>query len=436
MGLYFNAYNFILKALGPEILAYLSRKSMKDHEFRKGRLGYADNLPNRDKTPRIWFHAVSVGEINGAVPTLLALRSRLPGAAFFLSAGTSKGLESARDKVPEDIAVLAFPIDFPKCVSRAVAAVRPDIFVAFETEFWPNFYHRLALGDVPALLMNGRVSDSSERMYRFLSPLFLPVFEQFDQMAMGSEEDAERILRIGAAQEKVIVLGSSKYEGMAEKAQPERTEFWKKLLRIGENTPVIVGGSLRQSECFTLPRIFMKMREIAPGALAIFAPRHMHRVPGMVSWLTAKGVGYDLLTDIESGKKQRSAPVVIVNRMGALFELYSTGDLIFCGGTFEPVGGHNILEPAAWGKPVFYGPHLKKVRREHRILNSFGGSFTVADPEDLLFQWKKFIGDPGALKEAGAHGRDAVKALGGVVERQVEIILESLSKKRTPGRIV
>lgn len=367
--------------------------------------------------------------MTGAVPTLLAVRKRLPGAALFLSVGTPQGLRHARDLLPEDVPVFPFPLDFSKCVARAVTTVRPDLFVAFETEFWPNFYHRLAGRGIPALLLNGRVSESSERFYSILSPLFRPVFEQFEKMAMHSEEDAGRAARIGARPEKILVLGSSKYDGLAARARPERAQFWKKLLGLGETAPVIVAGSLRGTECFTLMRVFEKLREASPDIVGVFVPRHLYNIPKMAARLSERKIAYDLLTDLEAGRRARSAPVVLVDRMGALFELYSAGDLIFCGGTFEPVGGHNILEPAAWGKAVFYGPHLKKVPREHRILHNFGGSFLALDAEDLLSQWKKWVADPAGLKERGMLAKEALDTLGGVVDRQVKLIVDTLSKR-------
>jgi 3-deoxy-D-manno-octulosonic-acid transferase len=148
----------------------------------------------------------------------------------------------------------------------------------------------------------------------------------------------------------------------------------------------------------------------------------------MCEWLSKEKIAYDLLTDLEKGVRARTAPVVLIDRIGVLFEIYSVGDLIFCGGTLEPVGGHNILEPAAWSKPVFYGPHLKKIPHEHRILRDFKGSFRVLDAEDLLFQWKKWINDLDGLKEHGKNAGSALVSLRGVVERQVELILESLAK--------
>jgi 3-deoxy-D-manno-octulosonic-acid transferase len=417
-----------LKTFGLEILSFLSRKSMKDLVFRNGRLGFYSDIPSPGKHPRIWFHAVSVGEVSGAAPTLLALKRKLPQAVIFLTAGTSNGIRYAAAQLPPDVAVLPFPLDFPKCVSRALHSLSPDLFIAFETEFWPNFYRQLRTHGVPALLLNGRISESSERFYRMLFPLFRPVFEQFGQMAMHSEEDRDRAARIGVPSDKMFVLGSSKYDGLLRKASPKTEQYWKEILNVGRQTPVIVGGSLRGFECTRLMEIFRELKASSPNLLGIFVPRHMHNVPKMCEWLSSKRIPYDLLTQIETGSHPRTASVVLVDRIGALFEIYSAGDLIFCGGTLEPVGGHNILEPAAWSKAVFYGPNLKKVLREHRILHYFEGSFPVLDADDLLLQWKKWIDNLDGLREHGKKAGSALAGLGGVVDRQVDLIVESLEK--------
>jgi 3-deoxy-D-manno-octulosonic-acid transferase len=358
---------------------------------------------------------------------LAALRKRLPNAGISVTSGTSQGLKFARAQLPPDIAVFPFPLDFSQCVSRAVSTIQPDLFIDFETEFWPNFFRELNGRNIPALLLNGRISGSSERFYRLFSPLFRPVFEQFTYMAMHSQEDMERALRMGVAPQKVLALGSSKYEGLAEKARPERADFWKKLLSTGDG-PVLIGGSLRGSESIELMRVFQQLRHFSAGLLAIFAPRHMKNIPKMCEWLAKENIAYDLLTQIEDGSRARTAPVVLVDRIGALFEIYSAGDLIFCGGTFEPVGGHNILEPAAWSKVVFYGPHLKKVLHEHRILSNFGGSFLALDPGDLFSQWKKWLGDIDGLRKNGEAANKALNSLKGVVDKQLELILESVPK--------
>lgn len=344
-----------------------------------------------------------------------------------MTAGTPQGLKFARAQLPSEIPVFPFPLDFSRCISRAISAVQPDLFINFETEFWPNFFRELNRRNIPALLLNGRISRSSERFYRLSSPLFRPVFERFTYMAMHSREDTERAVRLGVTPRKVLTLGSSKYDGLIRKAHPERTGYWKKLLSTG-NERVLIGGSLRGSESIELLRVFQRLRHFSTDLLAILAPRHMENIPKMSEWLEKENIAYDLLTQIESGARARTAPVVLVDRIGALFEIYSVGDLIFCGGTFEPVGGHNILEPAAWSKAVFYGPHLKKVLHEHRILRDFGGSFQALDPEDLFYQWKTWLGNMERIGKCGEAAGRALNSFKGVVGRQVELILESLPK--------
>ena len=428
LNFYSSAYNLLLKSIEPKVIGLLSRSSLKDPQFKKGRLGCYDGLAVAGGKPRIWCHAVSVGEVAGALPTLRELGGRLPNAMIFMTTGTPQGLKSARAKLPSNVLAYPFPLDFSGCVSRAISVVQPDLFVNFETELWPNFFRELHNRKIPALLLNGRISSSSERFYRLIAPLFHPVFEQFTYMAMHSEEDRERILKLGAPPRKVFTLGSSKYDGLTSQARPERAEYWKTLLRIGNN-PVLVGGSLRGSETIELMRVFQRLKNSAPGLLGIFAPRHMKNIPGMSDWLQKENIPFDLLTEVENGSRPRMKPVVLVDRMGALFELYSVGSLIFCGGTFEPVGGHNILEPAAWSKAVFYGPHLKKVLYEHRILRGFGASFIARDCEDLFLQWKKRLEDPCSLIK---HGEAAFKSLSffeGIVKKQVELILDSLPNK-------
>jgi 3-deoxy-D-manno-octulosonic-acid transferase len=244
---------------------------------------------------------------------------------------------------------------------------------------------------------------------------------------MHSEEDRENIVALGVPPGRTLVLGSSKYDGLMAKAHPEKAARWRKLLEIPPGLPVVVGGSLRRSECTRILEIFLALQRAEPQLVGLFAPRHMDRIPQMVEWLQGRGAAFQLLTDLENGKEARRSSIVLVDRIGVLFEIYSLGDLIFCGGTFEPIGGHNILEPAAWGKPVFYGPHLQKVLYEHNILQSFEGSFLVRDAQDLLGQWSHWVQDLSGLEVHGKRAAEALTKLGGVAARQVELIMDALS---------
>lgn len=425
-------YNLLLYTVGWGMLPLMLSKAGDDAAFRKGRLGFYSGQIHQShgrQRPRVWFHASSVGEVTGAVPIIQLLHQRMGHAEIFLTVATPQGYRFAREKLPAWVQVLAFPLDYPHILGRAFDHIRPDIFVALESEFWPNLYYLLQRRQVPTVLLNGRLSAHSARTYRKLGPLFKPIFRQFRWLAMHSEEDRRNVLQLGASDARTLVLGSSKYEGLLARARPEAPAQWHKLLRIDPSTPVLVGGSLRRAECVELPHIYQRLAAIEPNLVAILAPRHLEQAPLMAQRMTAEGIEFQLLTQLENGAQSRQAPVILVDRIGALFELYSLGSLIFVGGTLVDIGGHNILEPAVWQKPVFYGPHLQKVDYEHKILQVFGGSFLVNNFSELLNSWSRWITNLPGLK---AHGEKAVLALEqlrGVVTKQVDLITTTLRSK-------
>jgi 3-deoxy-D-manno-octulosonic-acid transferase len=408
------------------VLPLLLSRAKGDPGFRDGRLGRYSAQSVSGAEPRIWFHAASVGEVTGAVPTIRALGDRLPLATVLLTVSTPQGYHFARAQLPEWVRVLPFPLDLPAVLDRAFRALRPSLYVALESEFWPHLFRILDHDKVPALLLNGRLSRRSAGRYRLLHPLFRPVFKQFRRLAMLSEEDRQNVLDLGVERERTLVLGSSKYDGLLGKVDPRKVLAWRRSLGIPPHLPVVVGGSLRRSECTLLLEIFQALPLTEPPPVGIFVPRHLERIPEMARWLRDRSVPFHLLSRLEKGEEERRASVILVDRIGILFELYGLGDLIFCGGTIEPIGGHNILEPAAWQKPVFYGPHLQKVINEHNILQNFGGSFVAQTGDELRQQWSRWIQDLPALRAHGRRAGEALEKLGGAAARQVELILDTL----------
>jgi len=239
---------------------------------------------------------------------------------------------------------------------------------------------------------------------------------------MHSEEDRQNLLKMGVSPERTLVVGSSKYDGLRLRAGPEAAARWREIFRIPENIPVVLGGSLRRSECTGLLEVFYRIQKDKGSCLGIFAPRHLHHIPAMAEWLDGHGVPFQMLSDIERERRTRNAPVVLVDRIGILFELYAVGDLIFCGGTLEPIGGHNILEPAAWSKPAFYGPHVEKVSEEHKVLTERQGSFLVRDFDDLFQQWAHLVATSSRVED-----------LRGKCRRSPELSLRGRGKAAEPA---
>ena len=423
------SYHFTADLLGPLAPRFLSSRIQEDPLFWQGRLGRYSVQSVRDRTPRIWLHAASVGEVTGAIPIVRTLRERLPDAGITLTVTTLQGFRFARLALSPYAQILPFPLDLPAALEQAFEHVQPDLYVALEGEFWPKLFHFLDRRQTPAVLLNGQLSSRSARWYGLFGSLFRPIFKQFVRLAMHSEEDRNHVVSLGADPERTCVLGSSKYDALSLRKDPEKVLGWRRMLDLPGEAPVLVGGSLRHLECIKLLEVFQRLQEAAPGLVGIFAPRHMEQVPEMTMWLNAQRIAFQLLSEIEAGTEIRSCSVVLVDRIGILFELYALGDLVFCGGTLEPFGGHNILEPAAWGKPVFYGPHLQKVSDEHNILQALKGGFLVQDSRDLLEQWSFWIQHLSELKRFGENAEGALSKLGGVSARQVEIIMTALSER-------
>jgi 3-deoxy-D-manno-octulosonic-acid transferase len=423
------AYHFISSFLEPLAPRFLSPRLQEDPFFWQGRLGHYSFTPPQARTPRIWLHAASVGEVTGALPIVRTLRERVPGAEITLTVTTLQGFQFARTTLSPWAQILPFPLDFPGALERAFERLRPDLYVALEGEFWPNLFLFLERYETPAVLLNGQLSQRSADWYSLLKSLFRPIFKQFVCLAMHSEEDRKNVLLLGADPERTCVLGSSKYDALFLRKDLEKVIQWRQLLDFPGEAPVLVGGSLRRLECIKLLEVFRSLRNVSPRLIGIFAPRHMAQISAMAKWLDEQAIAFQLLSQVETGRERRSSSVILVDRIGILFDLYALGDLIFCGGTLEPFGGHNIMEPAAWGKPVFYGPHLQKVADEHNILQASSGGFLVQDSQDLLKQWSYWIRHLQELKRSGEKGEEALLKLGGVSARQVEIIVRALAGK-------
>jgi 3-deoxy-D-manno-octulosonic-acid transferase len=434
LNLSWYAYNLLVIAAGWPV-AWLWRHSGRaghDPVFWEGRFGHyrEDRRVAPGGRPRFWFHAASVGEVTGAMATVRQLREQSPSAAIWLTVGTPTGFRFAEQKLGDVAEIQPVPLDLPWVIERAFRSIRPDIYVALEGEFWPNLYRQLHRSQVPALLLNGRISERSAASYRRARGLFQPIFRHFCWLAMHSEADCRRAMALGAPPERTRVMGSAKYDSLLARTIHSDSSTWRNILGIRDDTTVVIGGSLRRSECTELLRVFRELHQDHPLALGIFTPRHLEQLPRMREWLESAGMPYQLFSRLRIGLEKRQSPVILVDEMGLLFDLYALGDLIFCGGTLEPIGGHNIMEPAAWGKVVFYGPHVDRVQAEHQSLQCGGAGMLVKDVHDLLAQWRMWLDRLTELRSRSEAARSAVRGLGGVAAKQVDMILSCLPATR------
>jgi 3-deoxy-D-manno-octulosonic-acid transferase len=410
--------------------AYLHYKLLpKEKAGRwRQRLGFHSqkSIYHRQQRPLVWIHAVSVGEVGVASALIDALDQVRPSLGVVLSTTTFHGQELARSKVASRATCIYFPLDLIFSVHRALRHIRPDIIVCLETELWPNFFGEARRLGIPTLLLNGRISERSFRQYCKVKALFKPMLQNFAALAMISSADAARVIEMGAPAARVMVTGNMKGAGLVERADPSRVEGLREKLRIKSGQPVLVAGSIRDQELTWMPEIFSRLIQERADLVGIFAPRHLKRIDPLETWFRRQGLNFQRLSSLANGSESRTANVILVDSVGMLFDLYGLADLIFCGGSLVPMGGQNILEPAAWGKAVFYGPHMDNFLEACQLLETAGCGIKVQDRDDLLGRLQHFLAHPEPLEEMGSKGQAALSNQNQIAIKQAQLLKEVL----------
>lgn len=426
-------YN-ILVFLSPVVLfPYFLINIIGKGKYRKSigpKLGFIpkENSAGFVGTPRIWLHAVSVGEVTAAAPIVKALRERLPEACLIVSTGTETGREMARQVMTGVSAFIYFPLDFPCIVRKLLKLTRPDVFAAVETEIWPNFIRLSHRYGTEILLVNARISPRSYKGYFRTRRLWKQVLEMVGAIGAISKIDAERLQRIGVPAAKIRIMGNAKFDGLAARVDEKLKEEISAKLSIPPGSRVFVAGSTHEGEEEMIVRAYSELLKHCPDYLLILVPRHPER-GAAVSDLLAKAGFHDRIrmSEIRSGRQRTSERVVIIDVIGELFKAYSLASFVFCGGSLVPKGGQNILEPAAWGKIVFYGPSMEDFQNEKALLESVGCGIPVASGEELQAKMLELLRDPERMASRGEAGRLMIAAHKGASERYAEMIINALS---------
>jgi 3-deoxy-D-manno-octulosonic-acid transferase len=377
--------------------------------------------------PRIWIHAVSVGEVTAAAPIVAALRTELPKACIVLSTSTETGQDMARSLVTEATAIIYYPLDIPFVVRKVIKRVNPDVFVMTETELWPNFLHTCKERKIKAIMVNGRISPRSFRRYRLSRFFWKRVLAFVDRVGVISDVDGERILSLGLSPERLEVMGNAKYDGLAAKVSPALEEEIAMRLNITREEHVFVAGSTHEGEESIVLDVYRRLLLDYPAMKLILIPRHVERGAAVREIVTRSGFA-DVITlsAINGGQGRTGERIIVVDVIGELFKIYSLATVVFCGGSLVPRGGQNILEPAAWGKVVFHGPSMEDFLSEKNILAGIGADITVTSGKELLAGIRTMLSQPALLREKGEAARIAIIANRGAAKRYARLIIESL----------
>ncbi len=378
--------------------------------------------------PRLWIHACSVGEVSVISPIITEIKKIYPSSCIIVSNTTKTGHDFAKQVLRDVSSYMYFPLDFWWVVGRALRVVIPDIFIVSETEIWPNFLRKARKLGVKTIMVNGRISMGSFGGYMKVRPLMKQALQNLDVMSMIGKDDARRIVSMGASQERVFVNGNSKYDGLADHVHPDFEEDIRKTLNISGDDKVFVAGSTRKGEDEIIIEAYLKFVKVYPDMLMVIAPRHIERTGEVEKLLCQNNLGFILKTDLDAGVV-RNRQVILLNTIGDLSKVYSVGTIVFCGASLVTLGGHNVLEAAAWGKVVFYGPSMENFLDAKQLLETVGAGIEINGADDLVEVGLELLEDVERLHSLGEAGRRVVMANRGAAKRSAMLVQKLLEGK-------
>lgn len=385
----------------------------------------------------IWLHAVSVGEVNVCTQLIKALEPRLPDVKIVVSTTTSTGMGLLRDKLPEHIGKVYYPIDRRRYVQRALETIHPEAVVLVEAEIWPNFLWTLADRHIPAFLVNARLSERSFRGYRRSGFLFRPLFAAFTGVGAQNEADAGRLRELGCRLDAVSVVGSLKFD--AAKLDGQRLLDVPALYRqLGWPTDALtlVAGSTHAGEEVLLARMFQRLRVRHPQLRLVLVPRHFERTKAVVEELAGIGIRPALRSELKmDGGPVTGTPTdcLLVNTTGELRYFYEDASVIFVGKSLTAKGGQNPIEPGALGKAMLFGPNMQNFVAIAESFVVADGAVQVPDAAGLEGALEALLADPVRREALGENALAVVKANLGAVERTADLIAKRLAGRTSSG---
>lgn len=391
------------------------------------RLGY---LPERFEDTHlhgpgsVWIHAVSLGETLAVSGLVHALQAEYPDRRIFLSCVTPAGREVGEARMPGVTGHFYLPLDFRFSVRRAFARVQPALLMIVETELWPNLLRTAREEGSRVVLVNARLSSRSFRGYRLAKPFIGKILNCIDWIGAQTKADAERFIALGASPDRVAVTGNLKFDGQP----PQAGQFSSQLragLAVAQRGPVWLAASTMPGEESLLLQAWSEIRKQHPKALFILVPRHPKRFEEVAQLLGESGRSFVRRTAMEPGAEDfadrlQTPEIMLLDTVGELAGILEVADLVFMGGSLVPTGGHNLLEPAYWGKPILFGPHMENFRDIAHLFLEAGAADTVHHPADLASRVHELLQDERKRKEMGGRAKQLMERGSGATGRTLE----------------
>lgn len=404
LALYLPFYAFRMKVL----------KKDRVHLRERLALGMEERAGGREA---VWLHAVSVGEVISLQHLVAELKRRHPEWDIVFSTLTPTGIRTAREKLGLADRIFFVPLDFRRVLRRAFGALRPKALVLAESELWPNLLAEASSRGLKVILVNGRMSEHSFKVYEDIRPIARRILAKVDRFLVQTREDAERLERLGVGREKLEVAGNLKSEvRLPGFAEGELLEFGRSLGLDGGDE-VVVAGSTRKGEEERLLKAFSEARGARPRLRFVIAPRHIERSGEVERLAGAAGFKVARRTLVRPGDRW---DVLILDTIGELARFYALSDAAFVGGSLVEWGGHNILEPAFYGRPVFFGPHMQNFAHLAGSFVQAGAARIVRTDAEIRDMFLRT--DPAFLAEMGKRAKAHLESLGGATEKAIRAI--------------
>lgn len=386
------------------------------------RLGW--RMPEwQDARRPIWIHAVSVGEVLAAKVLVAELRKAQAAPPVIVSTVTAAGQGLAHKELAEAGAHFYFPFDWKFAVTRFLERFKPRAVVLMETELWPNFIRACSIGRIPVFLANGRISERSCRRYALVRPLIADVLGRMEMLGVQTDEDARRFAALGAAQSRIRVTGNVKFD-FAPMHEPRAGELLEQIgvcMGLSQNTlPIVVGSSMKGEEDLFL-RAFQALQVKLPETRLILAPRHPERfdeVAGLIAATRLPCARRSRLGDFAGAQ----ARILLLDSIGELRSVYALAEVAIIGGSFLPFGGHNLLEPAALGKAVVFGPHMDNFKEAAQMfLNARAAR--QCSPEDLASVLVELMENPELRRQLGRRAERIMQCNRGAAAATARLLM-------------
>lgn len=412
-------YSVIFYLLAPLILARLLYRAIKAPAYRSRwaeRFGFAP--PSQDQ-PSIWLHAVSVGETLAAVPLVKALQAKYPDYRLTITCMTPTGSERINAAFGDSADHCYAPYDMPDAVARFLNRVKPKILIIMETELWPNTIAACHKRNIPVVLANGRLSEKSATAYRRIAPLVRPMLSGLAAVAAQHKDDGARFADLGLAESALTVTGNIKFDLSLDQITREKAQALLTEWRGVSDRPILLAASTHRGEDEIILEAFSKIKDPINNPLLVLVPRHPERFNQVAELCGAAGFS---VARRSSGDSLEGVDILLGDTMGELMMFFGACDIAFVGGSLVPTGGHNIIEPAAWGVPVLSGPHLFNFSEASQLLLDGGAMQVCQSADEMAGQVIELLQNQAQRAEMGSAAQRIADANRGALDRLLGLI--------------